>query len=259
MPVPTITCEISCGGTPSHARPESRTPAPLVLPRRAVILAIRRRGITPISPGSEARIEPPSTATKPPIPRPTPSDAAAGGIRLGPGGVHDPEQHAHEEDTEKPAAQVRAPRLVGVGAAEGPTVPTSPPGEPAAAPGGRDVGEAPLAELGEDEAVLDAAGAAEDVGVVDGGVALAEHVGGAELELGGQRGGAGPLDVLGAVRGALVRAAEHVDFVQGAHARGGDAAELRDRGHAAVAGLPVCAQGEGLDLREEDGVFGLAC
>jgi hypothetical protein len=67
--------------------------------------------------------------------------------------------------------------------------------------------------LGEDEAVLDAAAALEDVRVVGVGVALAGDVGAAELELGGQGGGAGPLDVLGVVGGALVRAAHHVDLV----------------------------------------------
>lgn len=140
------------------------------------------------------------------------------------------------------------------------TTTTTPPGKPAAAAAAaaaiRDVREPLLAEFGEDEAVLDAAGAAEDVGVVGAGVALAEDVGGAELELGGQGGGAGPLDVLGAVGAALVRAAHHVDGVQGADARGGDAAELRDRGHAAVGGGLVGAKGQGLHRGEEDGVLG---
>lgn len=73
---------------------------------------------------------------------------------------------------------------------------------------------APLALVGQDDAVLDAAAALEDVGVVGGRVALADDVGAAELEGGGERGGAGPLDILPVVARALVGALHCLDLVQ---------------------------------------------
>lgn len=116
------------------------------------------------------------------------------------------------------------------------------------------LGPALLALGGEGEGVLDAAAAAQDVGVVGAGVALADDVGGAEAELGRELRGAGPLDVLGAApAGAVVGTAHQVDGVLGAEARVRDAPELRDSGHAPVGGGSVAAEGEGLDLVEAGG------
>lgn len=176
---------------------------------------------TTTSTGSEAWIESSSTAAKPPIVIPGPSLDSTARTRLRPGRIYDPEQHADDEDAEEPGAPIRT-LSVGIRAPQGltalPTTTTTtttatPSGKPAAAAGVRDIREPPLAEVGEDETVLDAAGAAEDVGVVGAGVALAEDVGGAELELGRQGGDARPLDVLGGVGAARVRAAHHVDGV----------------------------------------------
>lgn len=107
----------------------------------------------------------------------------------------------------------------------------------------------PLLALGsQGDAVLDAAAALEDVGVVGRGVALAGDVGGPELELGGQLGAARPLYVLAVVARAPVVAAHDVDPVPGAEGRGGDALQLGRGGDAAVGGLAVSAEGQGLDL-----------
>lgn len=115
-----------------------------------------------------------------------------------------------------------------------------------------------LTSLSEDEAVLDAAGAAQDVRVVGGGVPLAGDVGAAELELGRQGRDARPLDVLGVVAAALVRAPHHVDLVQRAYARRGHAPQLGGGGDPAVGRLgAAAAEGEGLHGGKEDGVFRL--
>lgn len=115
----------------------------------------------------------------------------------------------------------------------------------------------PLALVRESEAVLDAAAAAEDVWVVGVGVAFAHDVRGPELELLGQGGGAGPLDVFGAVAGAVVGAAHDVDGVEVAEGRVGEALELGRGGDAAVGcRCAAAAEGEGLDFGEEDCVFG---
>lgn len=79
--------------------------------------------------------------------------------------------------------------------------------------------------LCEHQAVLDTAAALEDVGVVRGFVALANDVGGAELELRRERRGAGPLDVIVIVVGASVLAAHHINFIE-AFSVAADAFEL---------------------------------
>lgn len=55
---------------------------------------------------------------------------------------------------------------------------------------------------------------------------------------------------------AGVDAAERPDLVERADLRGRDAPELRDGGDAPVRGLAVGLQGQGLDLGEEDCIFG---
>lgn len=102
--------------------------------------------------------------------------------------------------------------------------------------------------LGQYEPVFDAAGAAKDVGVIRGAVALAHDLGAAELELGRERGAARPLYVLRAVAGALIHAAHGVDLVQRAHGPRRHALELRHGRHPAVRGLTARAEREGLDL-----------
>jgi hypothetical protein len=72
--------------------------------------------------------------------------------------------------------------------------------------------------IGEDKAVLDTAAAFEDVRVFGVIVSLADYVCGAELELFGERGGAGPLDVVLVVVCASVLAAHYVDFIEAAGA-----------------------------------------
>lgn len=153
------------------------------------------------------------------------------GPRPDEGAVHDIPQDSDEDGPE----EIRKPvhRLPGAAA-------------PPAAAG--QVGPPLLALAREDDAVLDAAAAPEHVGVVGRGVALAGDVGGAELELGGQLGGAGPLYVLGAVAGAAVVAAHDVDVVQGAEGLRGGASQLRGGGGPAVGGVAACAEGYGFDL-----------
>lgn len=111
------------------------------------------------------------------------------------------------------------------------------------------VGMSLLALVCEDEAVLDTATALEDVRVIRRGVALTDDLGAAKLEGRGQGRGARPLDVLGAIAGALVDAAHGVDLVQRAHGPAGYAFQLGYRGDAAVRGLAVGMEGEGLDLK----------
>lgn len=84
------------------------------------------------------------------------------------------------------------------------------------------------------KAILDTAGTLEDVVVVGRRVALAYDVGAAELEGLGERGGAAPLDVLGAVGGALVVAAHDVDVIEVADFGVRETAQLGDGGDAAV-------------------------
>jgi hypothetical protein len=81
--------------------------------------------------------------------------------------------------------------------------------------------------IGEDKAVLDTAAAFEDVRVFGVIVSLADYVCGAELELFGERGGAGPLDVVLVVVCASVLAAHYVDFIEAA-GTAADAFELYD-------------------------------
>lgn len=153
--------------------------------------------------------------------------------------VHDPAQDSEEENAKQDRAHVEIPVRATAAAAQ--------------------VGIPALALVGEGEAVLDPAAALEDVRVVFGAVALADDVRGAELELLGQLGDTGPLDVLGAVAGALVGAAHDVDGEEVAEGLCGEAFELRGGGRAAVGCEgAVAAEGEGLHIREEDCVFGLA-
>lgn len=118
------------------------------------------------------------------------------------------------------------------------------------------VPEPSLPELRQQQPVLDAAAALEHPGVLGAAVPLADDVRGAELELRRQRRGAGPLDILVVVVGALVDAAHRVDRGEVADALGGaSAGQLRDGREAARGGHLVGAQGEGVDFGEEDGVF----
>jgi hypothetical protein len=123
------------------------------------------------------------------------------------------------------------------------------------------VGIAALTTGGQGDLILDGTAALEDVGVVGAGVAFADDIGAAKLELLGQLGGAAPLDVLVTVRGALVGAAHNIEAGLGeaAQRRMRYALELRDGGHAAMLRLSaVASERQGLDLREEDGIARLA-
>lgn len=150
--------------------------------------------------------------------------------------VYDPSRHTHKEQQE---------------------------GKTSPAPGinrrtiGLNVGISPLALGRERNAVLDAAAALEDVRVVGAGVPLAYDVGGAEPQLLGQGRGAGPLDVGVVVGRALVGAAHEVQVDEAAERRVRDALELGHGADATVAGHgAAAAEGEGLDVGEEDGIFG---
>ena len=138
------------------------------------------------------------------------------------GAVENPPQNTKEDDAEDVCAPVRLARTEASSTQLWPPL---------------------LALVRENQPVLDAAAALEHVGVVGAAVALADDVGAAELELRGQGGGAGPLDVLLVVALALVDAAHQVDGVLGTYGLVGDAFELGDGGDAAVGGLAVTTEG----------------
>jgi hypothetical protein len=71
-----------------------------------------------------------------------------------------------------------------------------------------------LALVREHEPVLDAAAALQDVWVVGRVVALADDVGGAQLEVRRQRRRAGPVRIVAVVAGAGILAAHDVDLVE---------------------------------------------
>lgn len=106
-----------------------------------------------------------------------------------------------------------------------------------------DIRVPPLALLGELESILHATTPLQDILIIGIIVALADDVGGAELELGRERGLARPLDVLGGVGAALVRAADHLGRVEGADGFFGDALDLRDGGQPAGCGEGGGAEG----------------
>ncbi|KAF1731563.1 hypothetical protein CRV24_007749 [Beauveria bassiana] len=129
--------------------------------------------------------------------------------------------------------------------------------KPPIIPSPRQVRISALAQLRERERVLDTAAALEHVRIVGRGVTLTDDVGRAELELSGQRGGAAPLDVLVAVRGALVGAAHHVNGVEAAEGARRDAPELRHGRDAAVRRLgAAAAERQRLHRGEEHGGVG---
>ena len=244
---------VTCRASRRKARPEAGTPSILLLASERPTTGrvrfppgVRRWGI--VGTTAEARIKPTSAATS--------AAAATGAVIItttawtlsgakvsvpvvaGPGIVEDIGKHSDEErpkDDGEPA--VVAVRLF---------------------EGADKLRMALLALGGEGEAVLDGAGALEDVGVVGGRVALADDVGAAEADVVREGGGAAPFDVLARVRGALVGAAHDVNVGEAAEGRVREAGELGHRGHATVGGArAVAAEGEGLDLGEEDGVAGL--
>lgn len=163
-------------------------------------------------------------------------------VRIDARAVDHPSEHADEEYAEKNPAGINAVRV------RFPTTST-PPGQ---------IWIPPLALGSQHEAILHAAAALEDVVVVGPTVAFAHDLGAAQFQCGRQRRRARPLDVLVTVACALVLAAHHVDLVQAADFGARDAGQLRHRRHPAVRRLGAAAtQGQRLDLREEDGVFGL--
>lgn len=80
-----------------------------------------------------------------------------------------------------------------------------------------------------------------------------------ELQLRRQLCCAAPLYVLGVIAGALVLAAHNIDGVFCANIAVGDTFQLGDGGDAPVGGLLVAAEGERLDVGEENSVAGLGC
>lgn len=107
--------------------------------------------------------------------------------------------------------------------------------------------------------VLDATAAAEHRVVACVTVALANDVCARESEFRGKGRGTGPLDILGAVGGALVLAPHHVDAVLGQPAEGPvprDALQLRDwRGPPVFGSCAMAFERQGLDFGEENGVL----
>lgn len=104
-----------------------------------------------------------------------------------------------------------------------------------------------LAFLRKQKAVLDPTATFQDIRVIGGGKALANHVRRAKLKLWWQRGGARPLDVFGGVVGALIFAAQDVHFVQ-APRGAANTFELRNGGDAVMARLEIFAKGKCLDV-----------
>lgn len=68
--------------------------------------------------------------------------------------------------------------------------------------------------LCQDQAVFHATTAFQNVWIGGGVVALADDVGGTKLELFGERGSTGPLNIIVVVVGPGVLAAHYVDFVE---------------------------------------------
>lgn len=224
---------IASRGASSHARPEARGPA-LTGRLRAWV---RRRRIIAGTPTRTRTRTPASAASASTVNAVTSRPS----VFLCPdtGRVDDETEDEDEDDGEEPCAPVSAASAVA---------------EPAAV---RKVGIPSFTLAGQGEAIFDAARALEDVRVIRGRVAFTDDVGAAELELLGKRRRAAPLDVLVAVGGSLVGAAQHVDVVEVADAAGGDAPELRDGGDTAMRRLgAIAAEGEGLYIGEKDGVLG---
>jgi hypothetical protein len=102
----------------------------------------------------------------------------------------------------------------------------------------------PFALLGQGKSILDATAALEHERVIGRVVALTDDVRAAQFQGGRQRCRACPLDILVAVASALIRAAHHIDGVQGTECFGGDTLQLRNGGDSAMRRLLVCAEGE---------------
>jgi hypothetical protein len=158
-------------------------------------------------------------------------------------GRDDPEEHAKEDDEEDEGGPAGGGVVV-VAAGRG-------------RGGARKLGVLVVALGRQGEAVLDAAGAAEDVVVGGGAVAFTDDVGRGELYRVWEGSSASPLNVLLGVRRPRVVAAHDVEVTgDGAQTGSRDAFELRRGGDAAVGcDGAVAAEGEGADLGEEDRVF----
>ncbi len=194
LPLPSAPSQIPRRRASRYPAPKPRSPPLLPRPRHRLRLrrepAVRRRGVITPSPS-------PTTAIASP-PRTTTTSAASLPPKRRP---HNPPQHPQKDNPKPPPHPPwRLPLLITTTIHPAPTQPPIP----------------LLPRLRQQQPIVHATAALQHVRVVCRCETLADDVRGAELEFGGEGGGAGPLDVFGVVVGALVLAAEDGGLVVGA-------------------------------------------
>lgn len=197
LPLPSPPSQIPRRRASRYPTPEPRSPPLLSLRRhrlrlrREPAIRWRRGGIITPSPSS-------TTAISSPAPTTTTTSRASLPPKRRP---HNPPQHPQKHNPKPPPHPPRRlPLLITTAIHPAPTQPPIP----------------LLPRLRQQQPIVHATAPLQHVRVVCRCEALADDIRGAELEFGGEGGGAGPLDVFGVVVGALVLAAEDGGLVVGA-------------------------------------------